>query len=327
MPVVLPGFFCARSPYDAISTCNSISTTNGDVLIEAGPLKWIDPFGMALLGATFHQVQQRGFRVQVKGLNQDLANYLNRMDMFEGVELVDCVVPPQERHNRADALVELTRLNDRREVDDASHLLANALVGRIPEIDVDEPPDEMTGYTHADRLAEPIQYALSELLENAMTHGRKHGYRDACVWVACQYYPSKGLIRMGIVDSGCGFLATLRNHPELHQQRDLDALLLALQPRISCNRDLRANMDSINQGVGLTTTTRIAETAGGGLTIVSGNAVHDTLRQSGEFTNGLYWQGVAIAMECKRDCLPNVNFRSLLPPIDAQPVTNLRFEQ
>lgn len=327
MTVVLPNYMTARSASNAVSACNAILAHDGVVLVDACHLQFIDPFGIALLGATFHEIHERGHRVQLSGLSQSVAGYLDRMDMFEGVELVGCYAPNIHRRDRANDLVELTRLDNRRQVDDASHRLARALVGRMPGVDQNEQPDEMTGYNQADRLAEPIQYALSELLENAMTHARKHGFQNASVWVACQYYPSNNWIRMGIVDNGCGFLATLRNHPSLHHQRHLDALLIALQPRVSCNRDLRANMDSINQGVGLTTTHRIAESAGGGLTIVSGDAVHATRGQSREMADGVYWQGVAIAMEFKRDRLTEVRYRELLPPIEAQPVVNLRFEQ
>jgi anti-anti-sigma regulatory factor len=324
--IALPGFMSARSAGEAVAACNTMSALAGDVVVDTGRLKFIDPFGLALLGATFHEIHARGQAVRVVGLNNQLANYLDRMDAFAGVELVGYTAPANHRHARGDALVELTRLDNKRGVDEAAHRLAHAVVGKIPGIDPNELPDEMTGFTTAWRLEEPIQYALSELLENAMTHARKHGFQNSSVWVACQHYPSSGMIRMGIVDNGCGFLASLRNHPSLHRQQHLDAILMALQPRISCNRDLRTDMESINQGVGLTTTCRIAESAGGGLTIVSGDAMHHTLGRSGLLGDGVYWQGVAIAIEFRRARLPDVNVRNLLPPIDAQPAVNLRFE-
>jgi anti-sigma regulatory factor (Ser/Thr protein kinase) len=195
----------------------------------------------------------------------------------------------------------------------------------MPVTNRDELPDEMSGYTESDRLAEPIQYALNELLENALTHARRAGYINACVWLSSQYYPSNGLIRVGVVDNGCGFLATLRGHAALHQETHLAAILAALQPRVSCNRDLGLRSDSVNQGVGLTTTRRIAETAGGRLYIASGDAIHSAAASS-HLAGGACWQGVAIALECKRKKLPEVHYRDLLPPIDAKPTVKLRFQ-
>lgn len=325
-PVCLPAYLSARSASESIAACGSLITTVGAADVDARRLRFADPFGLALLGATFHMVRQQGRAVRVCGLSAEMSGYLERMDVFEGVELVDCTPRSNQRQNRGDALVELTRLDSRRRVDDAAFRLAHAVVGHIPGVDPNEPPDEMSGFTAFDRLVEPIQYALSELLENAMTHARRHGYANACVWVACQYYPKNDMIRLGVVDNGCGFLATLRGHPELRHERHLDAILTALKPRISCNRDLRLNSDSVNQGVGLTTTCRIAEHAGGHLVIVSGNAIHDTSGRSGLLAGGAAWQGVAIAIECRRDLLPTIRFRELLPPLDAQLAVRLRFE-
>lgn len=325
MTILLPTHFSARSAKEAIAACWQIELAEGTVDVDASNLIFVDPFGMALLAATFYKVRHRGGAVRVHRLNAQLSGYLQRMDVFHGVELVDCAPMLGQRQDRADTLVEVTRLEHRRDVDSAALRLTNALVGCMPVANRNELPDEMTGYTEANRLAEPIQYAFNELLENALTHSRRAGYGHACVWVACQYYPTSGLVRMGVVDNGCGFLATLRGHPALHQETHLAAILAALQPRVSCNRDLGLRADSVNQGVGLTTTQRIASTAGGRLYIASGDAIHSATVYS-HLTGGARWQGVAIAMECKRRCLPDVHLRELLPPLEPQPGIRLRFE-
>lgn len=324
-PVHLPASISARTADTSILACNRLIERGGDALVDASLLRFADPFGMALLGATFHMVQAQGRAISVRGLHHAIAGYLHRMDVFRAVELIDSTPQLNDRRERSDALVELTRLHHRRQVDEAAYRLAVTLIGSIPGVDANAPPDEMTGYTAFDRLVEPIQYALGELLENALTHGRRQGFGDACVWVASQYYRKSGLIRLGVVDNGCGFLATLRNHPDLRRQDHLEAILTALRPRISCNRDLRFGMESVNQGVGLTTVARIAEHAGGRLTIVTGNAIHDTVGRSRALLGGAFWQGVAIGVVCRRDRLPGIRFSELLPPYTgARP--QLRFE-
>jgi hypothetical protein len=303
-----------------------MAEAGGDVILDASGVGFVEPFGLTLFGAALYRVGQRGHRVLISGLNGNLAGYLQRMDLLDEVECVGCSPPQARRLNRADALVELTRLDCAAEVSNAAHRLACALVGQLPGVDPDEAPDEMTGYTSFDRLTEPLQYTLSELLENALTHARREGFLDAKVWVAGQYYPKNDLIQLGVVDTGCGLLATLRRHPELRRERHLDAILTALKPRVSCNRDLGIHSDSVNQGVGLTTTQRIAEHAGGRLVIVTGDAIHDTAGRSSTLAGDAYWQGVAVAMECRRAELHNVNFRELLPPLDGVPPARLRFE-
>lgn len=120
-------------------------------------------------------------------------------------------------------------------------------------------------------------------------------------------------------------LCELRGHPALHRETHMAAILAALQPRVSCNRDLGLRADSVNQGVGLTTTQRIAASAGGRLYIASGDAIHSAT-SFGHLTDGACWQGVAIALECRRQRLPDVHFRDLLPPLEPQPGIKLRFQ-
>lgn len=324
--LVSPSRLTADLPDGLIRLCGAALAADDAVLLDARALSFADPFGLAMLGATFYMLQQRGQTVQVSCLTEAMSGYLQRMDVFSGAELLACAPARGLRHDRRDALVELTRLDSAAEVSNAAHRLACALVGQLPGINPHEIPDEMTGYTTSDRLAEPLQYTLSELLENALTHACRQGFVDAKVWVAGQYYPKLGVIQLGVVDTGCGLLATLRRHPELHRERNLDAILTALKPRVSCNRDLGIFGDSVNQGVGLTTTQRIAERAGGLLVIVTGDAVHDTTGRSRNLGCHANWQGVAVAMECKRAELPNVNYRALLPPLDGISPARLRFE-
>lgn len=111
----------------------------------------------------------------------------------------------------------------------------------------------------------------------------------------------------------------------LRQPTHLAAILAALHPRVSCNRELGLRADSVNQGVGLTTTQRIAMSAGGCLYIASGDAIHSSAAYC-HLSGGIRWQGVAIGMECKRQRLPEVHVRELLPPFEPQPGIRLRFE-
>lgn len=329
LAVALPAYLTARSVRDAVSTVGAaqqIRWADQDVEVCADNLLYADPFGMAILGASFHCLRQGGHAIQVRGLNSDIRSYLERMNVFQGVELEASPLGPRQRHNREDSLVELTSIGEPAQVDGTAQRLARALIGRGPNIDFDEPPDEMTGYTRAERLMEPLQYALSELLENALTHARREGRGEARVWVASQYYPKRDRLSVGVVDNGCGFLATLRSHPALTAETHHGAILAALQPRVSCNRDLGVYKDTVNQGVGLTTTSRIADSAGGRLSLISGNGFHDTAGgPSGTMEAGA-WSGVAIALECSRERLAAVRFRELLPPLDDLPRPPLRFE-
>lgn len=326
--ILLPNYVSAQSAFDAMLVCQQIlGNTDDYVEIDAKNLRFTDPFGIALLGSCFYEAKSHGRNIRVYNLNSNLSGYLQRMDLFDGIELINCTPENGVRQNRGDSLLELTMLSNHSEVGNVSHRLAEAIIGRSGDIDPNEAEDEMTGFNLFSRLVEPLQYALNELLENSLTHACRSGNANASVWIASQYYRSNGKIRLGVVDNGCGFLESLRNHESLHNKRHLDAILLALQPRISCNRDLGLRSDTVNQGVGLTTSCRIVEHAGGRMVLISGNAMHDTFETSRESADdSCHWQGVGIAIECRRSRLADVRFRELLPPLDDIPVVRLRFE-
>lgn len=329
MPVLLPQYLSASSVAQTIAACEAITDGNEPVaVVDCSQLRFVDPLGIALLGATFDAIRHQARKIEILNLSQDLQGYLTRMDLFKDLELVGEVPSPVgHRHDRSSDLVELTCLSDSNQVDDAAFRLAKTIIGQLDGIDPNEPVDPMTCMNTWDRTLEPIRYTLSELLENALTHARRAGYKYAKVWVASQYYQKRREIHLGVVDDGCGFLGSLEKHPELKQQRHHDAILLALRPRVSCNRDQwLQSKDSVNQGVGLTTSCRIAEKAGGSLLLTSGNAFHNTAGRSGELPYDAHWQGVAIAFRCRRDMLTGFRISELLPPLDAKLPVHLRFE-
>jgi hypothetical protein len=328
--LVCPPRLTVDMPDGLVGLCGAALAADDDVLLDARALRYADPFGLAMLGATFYMLQQRSQSARVSGLTAAVSGYLQRMDVFNGVDLVDCAPARGVRRDRRNALVELTRIEERGNIDRAANQIANALVGRMPDIDQSEPGDEMTGENTADHISIPISYALTELLNNALSHARRNQHADARVWVASQYYRSSGRLQLAVVDNGCGMLETLREHAALRdysRKTDHAAILAALHPRVSCNRDLGVFNDTVNQGVGLTTTARIAERAGGRLVVMSGAGYHDPLGRSGRLAAGVRWQGVAIALECRRDALKDVRYRELLPPVDDVPPLHLRFEE
>ena len=326
-PIRLPAYLTSRSYADVVAVSQKILRMEEDITLDAGRLRFVDPFALTLLGSSFRQLRTRGLTVRVGGLNVDLQGYLSRMDLFNGVEIIGRVSGSNRRRDRADSLVELTHVETRSEVGPTSYRLACALVGSIPDVNPNEEPDEMTGFRTSERLERPIQYALNELLENALTHARGHGFRGTCVSVAGQYYPGRRMVQLAVSDNGCGFLSSLRGHPELHGETHQQAILLGLRPRVSCNRDLGILDDTANEGVGLTTAVRIAERAGGKAMVLSGNFMHDTVTSiSGRLPGNTSWQGVAVVLEFRRDQLQNVSPGDLLPALDGGRPETLRFE-
>lgn len=296
-----------------------------DVTIEldASELEFIDPHGLTVLGALLSPLKDRN--IYMPWLKTEFAGYMDRMDFFKHCDIRGIEVPDWRRHPHPESLVELTCVNDSTKTDEIANRLADAITGRLTTAAPDAEPDA-EGKNQYERFRYPLWYSLSELLENSVTHARQHGYLQSNVWVAAQYYERNKEVKMSVVDNGCGFLRSLINTPELKDKTHANAIRTALKERVSCNRDSPYIYGHGNQGVGLTTTMRIANGARGKLMIASGNAYLETenMRDSLLPDNGL-WNGVAIAFTCRRHALPGINVRRLLPETEVDLQNQLNF--
>lgn len=312
--IVLPWGLGSKSPRDLFAVCSEIENCPQDIVLDASALSYVDPLGMATMRAMFEDQLTRK-RVSIQFLSKDLTSYLARMDFFKDIDIegVD-LSSVGKRNDRSGSLVEITKIHEHHQAEAAASRLARAITGRLTQSDPDAPVDEHTGRNEYDSYRGPLEYSLKELLENSLTHARREGRISAAVWITCQFYPKLNIVRMAIVDNGCGFLATLKEHPEVQEPTDRHAIEAALKPRVSCNRGAMAKiLGSENQGIGLTTTAKIAGAAGGGLVIISGNGMHDTKRQYSTELGDVRWNGVSIAFSCARDLLPTISISDLLP--------------
>lgn len=233
------------------------------IVMDFSQVRFVSPFGLCLLASTLGWLDQHDRKVVLDGMPPNVGSYLARMDCLQGA-LAEPFVGP--RNDRSEALVEVRVISDRGEADAAAERVAQALVGRMPGVDLNGVPDEMTGLKPGEAIEEALAYIFTELIDNSLTHGRRHGFETAKVWVAAQYYPSKDQIRLAVVDDGCGLLRSLQDHPRLADRADTSAILLALQPRVSGNRDVGLMENSHNQGVGLSISSELAVAAGGRVT-------------------------------------------------------------
>jgi len=321
--IELPWGLGTEFPEELFRVCQLIRSAKDEIVLDASGLQFIDPLGMATLRSLFEQLAFKSITMHF--LSSALTSYLARMDFFkdldiEGVDLSRI----GNRHDRGASLFELTKVTEHRQAETVASKLAVALSGRLTHSDPNAPVRDDTGRNEFASYCGPIEYALKELLENSLTHARREGHGTAAVWVACQFYPRKDLVRLAIVDNGCGFLATLRPHPELFDKTHRGAIEAALRPRISCNRGAMAKVfGSENQGIGLTTTAKIAEFADGSVLVASGDAMHHTGTKTSTIIGGNIWDGVSVSFQCKRRRLPEVSIADLLPADPANAVEQL----
>lgn len=317
--IFFPKTLSASDPAEVFRFCSQIEASTGNIALDASQLMFIDPLGLASLRATL-ECQAKGREFHIRWMSGSMISYLVRMDFFVGLNVEGYDVDKgRNPMGEPDNCVELLKLSESAQSEEIASRLVHAMTGIKDDPTVAE---EMEPYRR------PLEYALKELLENSLSHAKREGNFGASVWVACQHFAAPGTVRLAIVDNGCGFLATLQNHAKLTEKTHGAAIQAALIERVSCNRGPRTgyDTDSENQGVGLTTTAKIASAADGFLVIASGDAwVKTDCNYVGRLQDSS-WKGVAISFTCQRELLPQVDISSLLPKVDGHLDSEIKFQ-
>jgi anti-anti-sigma regulatory factor len=299
-----------------------------ELQIDCADLRFVDPLGLCLLRHHLGLLSTVGAQIHLEDLSRANAAYLDRMDFFDGLENVHCQNRPaaNRRNQLGHSLVELHQIREAHDVDPAAGRIAAAVVG-ASGAPADPDPDGMRA-SPADRLHSALQYVFSELLNNSAFHGRARGYAAAEIWVAAQYYRRTGRVHLAILDNGCGFLLSLRDHSALREETHQAAIEAALRPRVSCNRDLARGLDSGNQGIGLTASHAIALASSGTVDIISGDSWLRSTSDGHTYEElARPWQGVGVSLQMSRELLQDVAIGDIIGNIaPIREVRDFQFE-
>jgi hypothetical protein len=119
-------------------------------------------------------------------------------------------------------------------------------------------------------LGATLGFAMTEMFRNVLEHSQasRLGY-------CAQYWPSKDMVEVGVLDAGIGIGAALGRNPHLNIENDLHALHLAVLPGVSGTAFEGVRRDPYdywaNSGFGLYMTSSICR-EGGEFLICSGRA-------------------------------------------------------
>jgi hypothetical protein len=303
----LPKFLHMRNLAENLSDCQ--------IRCDCSALTFADPIGLCLLKHWFFELEERGVKIDLYGLRYQTEAYLQRMDLFKEAAAVTFIdrTSTNARRDLRGQIIEICSLNDMNEVGPVANKIAATIVHGIPDINFEPDADQMHP-TIGERMEETLQYMFSEILINALDHGRRRNYFHANAIIAAGYYPREHKVEVGILDNGCGLLETLQNHPKMEGiLTDAQAISISLQPRVSCNRDAELGLDTINQGIGLTVSSKIALQANGRCGIFSGNSRYSLMKSGmSEQLEIPYWRGTGVFFQFDKSSLGKVSKRSII---------------
>ena len=145
-------------------------------------------------------------------------------------------------------------------------------------------------------VIETLGYCLREMIRNSLEHARVDG-----VWYCAQYWPTRDLVELALLDQGIGIRESLARNPHLNLATDEAALRQAVMPGVSGvafkGAKKQRNDEWRNSGYGLYMTSQLAG-MDGEFFIASGNG-------GLEFSQGkvasvpFNFQGTAVSIRIK----------------------------
>jgi len=279
--------------YSAVVECNA------ERLVTA------EPVALCLLAASFARLESRGQRVRIRGLHPEVRQNLERLDVLadwlreNSPQMADISADAPQSDFRA------YRVASGQQAEQIANVLSREIAAFIPSDDFHALVEEDPTLIRYRVVEQPLHYVITELLDNSLNHGKAGGFGHARAWVAAQYYRVGDLLRVAVVDDGCGFLRALQNHPELASKSHDKAISLAFRPFVSSHKDVGVFSDSSHQGLGLTVCRDLCLRANGNISAASGTSWVTSPAVPSEKSKTLDpgYRGVVVMMDLHRRAL------------------------
>jgi hypothetical protein len=281
-----------------------VSSKDDVVRIDADGLIFAEPLPLCLLAAQLNRLSAQGQSAVIERVRPEVAARLRKMNVLgEWLEEKASARYRTESMNTLQVCWAPT-LGD---ADNIANALADSIVSFVPP----EYIAAQDAFTR-DPIRMPLAYVITELLDNGLTHGRGKGFSHSSVWIAAQWYETGDLIRLAVVDNGCGFLRSLESHPQVNPKTHFVAVRKAFDPGVSCNKEVGLLKDALNMGIGLTISRDITIRSKGTMWAGSGDAwVVNPGHVSESSMRIPNWNGSMLNLELHRGGLLSFHFRDL----------------
>lgn len=102
-----------------------------------------------------------------------------------------------------------------------------------------------------------LKYCICELIRNVHEHSKSEN-----IWYSGQYWPTKDLVEIAILDEGEGILESLKKNKKIEINNHEEALRLSIEPGVSSTVSTKNVSINDNQGFGLYMTKNICDELG-----------------------------------------------------------------
>jgi hypothetical protein len=219
-------------------------------------MQHVEPFTIAYVSAEIKRYIDAHPETRVDFQGFEKVTYAALMGFFRAAGADYGNQPGQARGNANYIPLTIVRINDMQRAAADSY----EPVGNIVERE-SEKLAKMLTRSEGGELVDVLTYSLREIMRNVL----EHSHSDVLEFCA-QYWPTRHLVQMAVIDYGVGVRESLSRNPYLAIESDRDAVHLALLPGISGKmyKGVRRNRNDVwqNSGFGLYMTNRICRNGG-----------------------------------------------------------------
>ncbi len=243
---------------NALNFCNRLwdLEDSEEYAFDFANLGRVEPFTMAYVANELKRFRKTKPESKFTALNHQDKSYAAHMGFFRAFGLKFGNKPGEA--SGSSTYLPITILN----VADLEQEAADAYdhVGNVIESKSEEIAKILTRQQSGD-IVDTLTFSIREILRNVVEHSGSE-----IIEYCAQYWPTKNLVELAVLDTGNGIMHGLSSNPYLNINNERDALHLAMLPGISGKMykgvKKRKHDEWQNSGFGLYMTSRICRNGG-----------------------------------------------------------------
>lgn len=261
MEIIIPRKVDLLSSLNFCKKVDGISKSEEEYIYDYVEMSTVEPFGMLVLGSKIRSLIDECKFAKHKDKNFRDKYYAANMGYFYSVR--------QEFGKSPDKLRGNERFIPIKKIDINSFYIE----AYNNNMDIEDYLEERVAKHIAEVLSRDneelkmcIKYCITELLRNVYDHSQSKE-----LWYAGQYWPSKNIVEIAILDEGIGISESLKRNKKIVILNDEEAIRNSLLPGVTQNVKKRRSSysTSFNEGFGLYMIKSICERIGGDLVLAS----------------------------------------------------------
>lgn len=243
---------------NALNFCNRLWDLehSDEYAFDFANLGRVEPFTMAYVANELKRFRKTKPKSKFTALNHQDKSYAAHMGFFRAFGLKFGNEPGEA--SGSSTYLPLTILN----VADLEQEAADSYdhVGNVIEAKSEQIAKILTRQQSGD-LVDTLTFSIREILRNVVEHSGSE-----IIEYCAQYWPTKNLVELAVLDTGNGIMHGLSSNPYLNINNERDALHLAMLPGVSGKMykgvKKRKHDEWQNSGFGLYMTSRICRNGG-----------------------------------------------------------------